>query len=36
MYNDSITGNINTKSDYESLNDKIEKSNIKTINNEVK
>ena len=36
MYNDSITGNINTKLDYESLNDKIEKSNIKTINNEVK
>ena len=35
MYNDSITGNINTKSDYESLNDKIENANIETVNDKV-
>ena len=35
MYNDSITGNINTKSDYESLNDKIENANIDTVNDKV-
>ena len=35
LYTDSITGNINTKSDYESLNDKIEDANIETINDKV-
>ena len=35
LYTDSITGNINTKSDYESLNDKIENTNIETVNDKV-
>ena len=30
-----ITGNINTKSDYESLNDKIKNANIETVNDKV-
>lgn len=36
MYSDSITGNINTKEDYSSLNDKIEEADIETINDETK
>ena len=35
LYTDSITGNINTKSDYQSLNDKIENANIETVNDKV-
>lgn len=36
MYDDSITGNIDTKANYESLSTKIENVDIDTINDEVK
>ena len=31
MYSDSITGGINTKDTYKSLNDKIEDAKVKTL-----
>lgn len=34
MYTDSITGNINTKEEYKSLNDRIEEADIETINDQ--
>lgn len=35
MYNDSITGNINTKSDYKSLSNMIDDANINKVNDKV-